>query len=135
MDFKTHPYYDESKDRMDWLRLSASEQYDDDLISIVEALFSHKQWLLERSEMEFRSMADDEYLMERPIAEFESVLFRPVGSSGYQAYIQFRFYEKESENTSHFDFWWCMFNCPYAVPPYLANRLFIGSIGAGWALD
>lgn len=134
MQFKSHPYYDDS-DARDWLYLRPedwTELEPGSEKSLQELLRAHKSWLCELALDRIRTAAGAEYLAERPHAEVNEFLFFPIDDTGYRVYVAYFFNQRPDGASPDSDYWWAIINCPYAVEPFPTGRREAYVIGLGW---
>lgn len=137
MEFKSHPYYDDSAAR-DWLYLRPddwTELEPGPEKTLQNLLRADKSWLCELALDRIRAAAGDEYLAERPYPDVNEFLFFPIGEQGYRVYVEYFFYQRPDENSPDSDFWWAIINCAYAVAPFPTGRREAYVIGLGWVVQ
>ena len=136
MEYKSHPYYDDS-DARDWLYLrpedwTGLEPGPEKVLH--ELLRGHKPWLCEMALSRIQAAAGADYLAERPYPEVNEFLFFPTDNTGYRVYVEYFFYQQPDENSPDSDFWWVIVKCPYAVAPFPTGRREAYVIGLGWVV-
>lgn len=148
MEFKSHPYYDDS-DARDWLCLRSGDRPSGGFAArsgdstelelgpekaLQDLLRADKKWLCELALDRIRTAAGERYLTERPYPDVNEFLFFPIGEQGYRVYLEFFFYQRPDENSPDSDFWWAIINCPNAVAPFPTGRRKAYVIGLGWVV-
>ncbi len=136
MEFKSHPYYDDS-DARDWLYLRPDDWTELEPgaeKALQDLLRADKQWLCELALDRIRASAGESYLAERPYPAVNEFLFFPIGEQGYRVYVEYFFFQRPDENSPDSDFWWAIINCPYAVAPFPTGRREAYVIGLGWVV-
>jgi hypothetical protein len=131
MEFKSHPYYDDS-DARDWLCLRSGDSTELEPgpeKALQDLLRADKNWLCELALDRIRSAAGERYLTERPYPDVNEFLFFPIGEQGYRVYVEFFFYQRPDQNSPDSDFWWVIINCPNTV-----GRRKAYVIGLGWVV-
>lgn len=136
MEFKSHPYYDDSTAR-NWLYLHANDLTELEHgpeKTLQNLLRADKPWLCELALDRIRAAAGEGYLAERPYSEVNEFRFFPIDETGYRVYIEYFFSQRQDENSPDSDFWWAIINCPYAVLPFPRGRREANVIGLGWVV-
>jgi hypothetical protein len=134
VEFKSHPYYDDS-DARDWLYLRPDDWTEPEPgaeKALQELLRADKQWLCDLALDRIRAAAGESYLAERPHPEVNEFLFFPIGEQGYQVYVEYVFLQQPDASSPDSDFWWAIINCPYAVAESTTGRREAYVIGLGW---
>ena len=134
MEFKSHPYYDDS-DARDWLYLRPDDWTElepgpEKLLQ--DLLRAHKPWLCGLALDRIRAAAGAECLAERPYPEVNEFLFFPIDDTGYRVYVAYFFNQRPDGASPDSDFWWAIINCPHAVEPFPTSRREAYVIGLGW---
>ncbi len=136
MNFKSHPYYDDSGAR-DWMHLHSDAPAPlepEAEKALQERLTKDKQWLCGLALDRIRAAAGESYLAERPYPDVNNFQFIPIGQQGYRGYIEYVFFQRPDENTPDSDFWWVIINCPNATDPLATRSGEAVVIGFGWAI-
>lgn len=136
MEFKSHPYYDDSAAR-DWLHLRPgdwTELEPGPQKTLQDVVRADKPWLCELTLDRVRVMAGESYLTERSHPNVNEFLFFPIGEQGYRVYVEYFFSQRPDENSPDGDFWWAIIYCPYAITPFPTGRREWAVIGLGWVV-